>query len=839
MDRSLSASRTSRHSSSTRYMAKQTVVFQEISPEELSSVEIESLTDMQNVVLVSRWFAERFGGSDVEWLNKICFSDLPEPALDVEKFAVRPVKAENTELVRCNNCNMLLCEHTTLSPCGHMLCLNCAYKLADGKDNDDGICPVCKLTISATEVNKRVTKSVNKIPVWCPLDPQFQGLEDPFYKPKAVETETPVSAEVEEVAEAVEEAAEVEEVVEEAAEEVAEEAAEEVVEKEESEEGIVEEVVEKAAEVIADVFGKKEESEKEEEAAEEAEPVEEVAEEVAEAVVEEVVEEEAAEEEAVEAEPRWEDSVDVPVCGWKGRLSAAKEHLETTCPFHIITCQHGCEGCTYTGPRYLVDQHEKYYCQYRPVECSYCDEMYQACALEAHKAECFMRTVVCPHHAREGEEKVGCEWTGPAKDLEGHLTTCLFVPALCKHAENGCEVELACGEIGEHEEACEYRPVPCVFEACEDILLAKDLDAHAAECECRPVNCQWCEETVMAKDLEAHEANCDSRQVMCPIEGCGQMVPFAEMEAHLEDAAFVGVHVTSLLHHRVEEQEEKEAREAEAEEKSERLNNTFSTIAKRSQLSDAFSRMFFITPTLPLLEETRVTLMFDVRNTLGSCLENIKFDEIVANCTVTLTTPDGKTSSLTPEAANGLKAYVTVKPMVPGFYKMEAKWMTVETECSTTVVERFDDERKGEHIRLLHPSMVIAEGTKKAVEKPETVLGARQLADGATFHVRVVSTHGSTYIGVARPGVEMEDAHKGAHAWLVGADGVAYHQGKAGKCGKFAAGTVLSFTLRSADGKLEVSRNGEPLGAVFANVEGQALVPCVCLGDAGDIVELL
>ena len=42
------------------------------------------------------------------------------------------------------------------------------------------------------------------------------------------------------------------------------------------------------------------------------------------------------------------------------------------------------------------------------------------------------------------------------------------IPVLCKHSENGCEIETSRDAIEIHEMKCEFRPVSCVD--CEDAI---------------------------------------------------------------------------------------------------------------------------------------------------------------------------------------------------------------------------------------------------------------------------------------------------------------------------------------------------------------------------------
>ena len=61
------------------------------------------------------------------------------------------------------------------------------------------------------------------------------------------------------------------------------------------------------------------------------------------------------------------------------------------------------------------------------------------------------------------------------------------------------------GSLNTHVASCEFNPVPCSNDQCDEIISRRDKEVHESKvCDFRPVKCDYCSETVVYKNLMQH-----------------------------------------------------------------------------------------------------------------------------------------------------------------------------------------------------------------------------------------------------------------------------------------------------------------------------------------------
>lgn len=100
----------------------------------------------------------------------------------------------------------------------------------------------------------------------------------------------------------------------------------------------------------------------------------------------------------------------------------------------------------------------------------------------------------------------GCRYKGTANDMINvHPHECNFEIIPCPN--QGCDVKIERGQLGEHLKKCDYRDVHCIF--CKQFYIFKEEKRHMEVCgevfeKCPIVGC---EEKVKRKDLKEHQAD--------------------------------------------------------------------------------------------------------------------------------------------------------------------------------------------------------------------------------------------------------------------------------------------------------------------------------------------
>ena len=75
----------------------------------------------------------------------------------------------------------------------------------------------------------------------------------------------------------------------------------------------------------------------------------------------------------------------------------------------------------------------------------------------------------------------------------------------CENSERGCRAVVELGSLITHVASCEFNPVPCSNDQCDEIISRRDKEVHESKvCDFRPVKCDYCCETVVYKNLMQH-----------------------------------------------------------------------------------------------------------------------------------------------------------------------------------------------------------------------------------------------------------------------------------------------------------------------------------------------
>jgi hypothetical protein len=172
-----------------------------------------------------------------------------------------------------------------------------------------------------------------------------------------------------------------------------------------------------------------------------------------------------------------------------------------------------------------MPDHLERYCARRILQCQECEEEFEARLLEKHNSElCSHRLVSC---------SLGCGYDCKRCDIPRHQVHCSwrFIPCPL-----GCPQDMRAKDSSHHvKELCENRRVPCPYR-CRGMVVSKLIPIHMETlCQNRPVSCQFCGTRIMKQQQERHEKECDMRLTPC-VDKCGDLVPFRNMSAHLENA---------------------------------------------------------------------------------------------------------------------------------------------------------------------------------------------------------------------------------------------------------------------------------------------------------------
>lgn len=130
-----------------------------------------------------------------------------------------------------------------------------------------------------------------------------------------------------------------------------------------------------------------------------------------------------------------------------------------------------------------------------------------------------------------------CQWTGPFKDLDAHLThSCEFAPVRCTN--QGCTLTPIRNKLAHHlTQDCPFRLTVCPH--CSYVIRVKDTATHLTTCGKVPLTCTECDTPYLREDHGAHDLACPDAAVECPFEchGCTTVVLRRHADQHQIDSA--------------------------------------------------------------------------------------------------------------------------------------------------------------------------------------------------------------------------------------------------------------------------------------------------------------
>merc|ERR1712039_58427 len=86
---------------------------------------------------------------------------------------------------------------------------------------------------------------------------------------------------------------------------------------------------------------------------------------------------------------------------------------------------------------------------------------------------------------------------------------------------------------------CEFQPVVCPHQGCQERCSSKDLEAHDQICPHKPIACKKCKEMIPRSKHRVHAmAVCPNREARCTFSciGCEVPVQHCDLEKHLDDS---------------------------------------------------------------------------------------------------------------------------------------------------------------------------------------------------------------------------------------------------------------------------------------------------------------
>ena len=81
----------------------------------------------------------------------------------------------------------------------------------------------------------------------------------------------------------------------------------------------------------------------------------------------------------------------------------------------------------------------------------------------------------------------------------------------CDNSSRGCRKVVELGSLATHVASCEFGPMPCSNDQCEEIISQRDKEIHENKvCDFRQVKCDYCSQTMLYKNFMQH--TCPPRQ---------------------------------------------------------------------------------------------------------------------------------------------------------------------------------------------------------------------------------------------------------------------------------------------------------------------------------------
>jgi hypothetical protein len=144
------------------------------------------------------------------------------------------------------------------------------------------------------------------------------------------------------------------------------------------------------------------------------------------------------------------------------------------------------------------------------------------------------------------EPSAVCTWTGELSALEAHRSECVLESVVCPRLR--CGAQLLRYELAAHAAVCPQRVIACTH--CEVSITASRLAAHVAACPKAPVTCPnaACSLRFVRSQLAAHRTTCPAEPVPCSVVDCCVSVARCTLPQHMADARAAHVSCLSDAH---------------------------------------------------------------------------------------------------------------------------------------------------------------------------------------------------------------------------------------------------------------------------------------------------
>ena len=75
----------------------------------------------------------------------------------------------------------------------------------------------------------------------------------------------------------------------------------------------------------------------------------------------------------------------------------------------------------------------------------------------------------------------------------------------CDNSQRGCLAVVEVGSLNTHEASCDFSPVRCTIDLCDEVISRRDKEIHENKvCDFRPVKCDYCAQMMLHKNFMQH-----------------------------------------------------------------------------------------------------------------------------------------------------------------------------------------------------------------------------------------------------------------------------------------------------------------------------------------------
>ena len=131
-----------------------------------------------------------------------------------------------------------------------------------------------------------------------------------------------------------------------------------------------------------------------------------------------------------------------------------------------------------------------------PMQCENNEHYFCSCCIKKHLEKTSLSCPVC-------QEKLTVETLRKAPRIISDFVSRLKIN--CNHAERGCDAVLELEALQRHVQECEYAPVHCSNEGCDDVVNRRDVKQHETElCRFKTISCDDCREKMPYSKYGTH-----------------------------------------------------------------------------------------------------------------------------------------------------------------------------------------------------------------------------------------------------------------------------------------------------------------------------------------------